>query len=102
MAVDAHRGIAANQVNDALGERRVLGWDGVANGVWDVDRGGTSAHHRLVHLHQIVVIGAACIFGGELNFGVATESLARVLHPLHRLRKRRLARGAQLMRQMDI
>ena len=102
MTVNAHRGIAANQVNDALGERRVLRWDGVAHGVWDVDRGGTSAHHRLVHLHQIVVISAARIFSGELDFSVTTESLARVLHPLHRLLKRRLARGAQLMRQVDI
>ena len=102
MAVDAHRGIAANQVNDALGERRVLGWDGVANGVWDVDRGGTSAHHRLVHLHQIVVIRAARIFGGELHLGVATESLARVLHPFNRLFERRFARGAQLMREVNV
>ena len=102
VTVDAHRGVATNEIHDALGECGVLGRNGVTNGVWDVDRGGTSAHHRLVHLHQIFVIRTARIFGGELHLGVATESLARVLHPLHRLGERRFARGAQLMREMNV
>ena len=102
MTVDAYRGVATNKVHDALGECGVLRRDGVTNGVGDVDRGGASADHRLIHLQQIFVIGAARIFGGELHLGVATESLARVLHPLHRLGERRFARGAQLVREVDV
>ena len=102
MTVDAHRGVATNEVHDALGECGVLRRDGVANGVWDVDRGGASRNHRLIDLHQIVVIRTARIFGGELHLGVATESLARVLHPLHRFGERRLTCGAQLMREVNV
>ena len=102
MTVDAHRGVATDKIHNALGECGVFRRDSVANRVWDVDRGGASADHRLIHLHQIFVIGAARIFGGELHLGVATESLARVLHPLHRLGERRLTCGAQLMRQVNV
>ena len=48
------------------------------------------------------MIGAARIFSGELHLGIAAQLLAGVLHPLHRLGEGCLARGAQLVRQVNV
>ena len=48
------------------------------------------------------MIGAARIFGGELHLSIATELLARVLHPLHRIGECRLTRGAQLVGEVNV
>ncbi len=57
VAMDADRGLVADERDDALDERPELRRDGVADRVRDVDRRGTGLDDRLVDLEQVVDVG---------------------------------------------
>ena len=65
VAVDADRGLVADEVDDPLDERPELGRDRVADGVRDVDRGGAGLDDRLVDLEQVVEVGARGVLGAR-------------------------------------
>ena len=81
MAVDADRGLPADELDRACHEHPELARDRVAHGVRDVDRRSPGLHDGLVDLHQVVDVGAGSVLGRELDLGVAAQRLPAVLDP---------------------
>ena len=102
MAVDADGRRATDEVDDTLGQRPELGWDGVADGVGDVDGRCAGLDDGLVDLEQVVDVGARGVLGAELDLGVAPELLAAVADPADRLGERGLAVDPQLVLEVDV
>ena len=102
VAVDADRRLVPDEIDDALGERRELARDRVADGVRDVDRRCAGLDDGLVDLHEEVGVGARGVLGTELDLGVAAELLAPVADPAHGLGQRGLAIDPELVLQMDV
>ena len=69
VAVHRDHGIAdvGHVLIDASDQRTELRGGGVADGVGNVDRGGTRGNRRLNHLVKELRIAAAGVFTGELN-----------------------------------
>ena len=102
VAVDADDGARSDPFDDRADERPELRWDGVADRVGDVDRGGTGVDDRLVDAQQELRVGARGILGGELDLRIRAERLAPVADPLDRGGERLLAGGAELVLEVDV
>ena len=102
VAVDADRGLTADEVHDPPGQRPELGRDRVADGVRDVDGRGAGFDDGLVDLQQVVDVGARRVLGAELDLGVAAELLAAVADPADRLGEGRVAIDPQLVLEVDV
>ena len=83
-------------------QRRELGRDGVPDGVGDVDRGRAGVDDRLVHLEQVVDVGARGVLGAELDLGVAAQLGPPVLDPADRLGQRVVAIHPELVLEVDV
>ncbi len=102
VAVDADRGLVADEVDDLLDQDPELGRDGVADGVGDVDRRRAGLDDRLVDLHEVAEVGPRGVLGGELDLGVAAELLAAMADPADGLGQRGLAIDPELVLEVDV